>query len=170
MRLKRLEAIREAAQKLFERPQLDRDVFARGEPEPIAHIKHPQWTATLYDLLTAYASQRQKLALAHVRMAKRAVWSLAEAREALERLVGNASDWTRIDEYLIAYVVEPVAARHRAGVELCVRARNGARGRRRNPSAGGVRAALHAQARDAANGNGVPDEAGGAARERELKG
>jgi segregation and condensation protein A len=35
------------------------------------------------------------------------VWSLAEAREALERLVGAASDWTRIDEYLIAYIVEP---------------------------------------------------------------
>jgi segregation and condensation protein A len=107
MRLKRLEAIRDAAQKLFERPQLDRDVFARGQPEPIAHIKHPQYTATLYDLLTAYATQRQKTALSHVRMQKRAVWSLAEAREALERLVGAASDWTRIDEYLIAYIVEP---------------------------------------------------------------
>jgi segregation and condensation protein A len=107
MRLKRLEAIRDAAQKLFERPQLDRDVFARGQPEPIAHIKHPQYTATLYDLLTAYASQRQKTALSHVRMAKRAVWSLAEAREALERLIGMANDWTRIDEYLIAYIVEP---------------------------------------------------------------
>jgi segregation and condensation protein A len=107
LRLKRLEAIRDAAQRLFERPQLDRDVFARGQPEPIAHIKHPQWTATLYDLLTAYARQRQKSALSHVRMAKRAVWSLAEAREALERLIGVASDWTRIDEYLIAYIVEP---------------------------------------------------------------
>jgi segregation and condensation protein A len=107
LRLKRLEAIRDAAQKLFDRPQLDRDVFARGQPEPIAHIKHPQWTATLYDLLTAYASQRQKSALSHVRLAKRAVWSLAEARSALERLIGAATDWTRIDEYLIAYIVEP---------------------------------------------------------------
>jgi segregation and condensation protein A len=42
-----------------------------------------------------------------VRMQKRAVWSLAEAREALERLVGVATDWTRIDEYLLAYIVEP---------------------------------------------------------------
>jgi segregation and condensation protein A len=107
MRLKRLEAIRDAAQKLFDRPQLERDVFVRGQPEPIAHIKHPQWTATLYDLLSAYASQRQKNALSHVRMQKRAVWSLAEAREALERLVGSSTDWTRIDEYLIAYIVEP---------------------------------------------------------------
>ena len=107
LRLKRLEAIRAVAKQLFERAQLDRDVFRRGQPEPIAHIKHPQYTATLYDLLTAYASQRQKLALSHVRMAKRTVWSLAEARQALERLVGTASDWTRIDEYLIAYIVEP---------------------------------------------------------------
>lgn len=107
LRLKRLELIRDAAQKLFERPQLGRDVFARGEPEPIAHIRHPQWTATLYDLLTAYANQRQRSALSRVRFAKRAVWSLAEARTALERLVGVASDWTRIDEYLIAYIVEP---------------------------------------------------------------
>jgi segregation and condensation protein A len=107
LRLKRLEAIRDAAQKLLDRPQLDRDVFARGQPEPIAHIKHPQWTATLYDLLTAYANQRQKSALSHVRMAKRAVWSLAEARQALEHLIGVATDWTRIDDYLIAYMVEP---------------------------------------------------------------
>ena len=107
LRLKRLEAIRDAAEKLFARPQLDRDIFARGQPEPIAHIKHPQWTATLYDLLSAYASQRQRNALAHVRFAKRSVWSLAEAREALERLVGKATDWMCLDEYLLAYVVEP---------------------------------------------------------------
>ena len=68
LRLKRLEAIREVAQKLFERAQLDRDVFRRGQPEPIAHIKHPQWSATLYDLLSAYARQRQQNALARVRL------------------------------------------------------------------------------------------------------
>jgi len=110
LRLKRLEAIREVAQRLLERPQLDRDVFRRGQPEQIAHIKHPQWTATLYDLLSAYAQQRQRSALSHVRLAKRTVWSLAEAREALERLIGQAPDWTRLDEYLISFVVEPSLA------------------------------------------------------------
>jgi segregation and condensation protein A len=110
LRLKRLEAIRDVAEKLFGRPQLDRDVFARGQPEPIAHIKRPQWTATLYDLLSAYAQQRQRSALSHVRLAKRTVWSLAEARETLERLIGQAPDWTRLDEYLISFVVEPSLA------------------------------------------------------------
>ena len=110
LRLKRLEAIRDVAERLFGRAQLDRDVFRRGQLEPIAHIKHPQYTATLYDLLSAYAQQRQKTALAHVRLVKRTVWSLAEAREALERLIGQSSDWARLDEFLIAYVVEPSLA------------------------------------------------------------
>jgi len=110
LRLKRLEAIRVAAEQMFARAQLGRDVFARGQPEPIAHIKRPEWTATLYDLLSAYAHQRQKNALSRVKLAKRAVWSLAEAREALERLIGQASDWTCVDQYLIKYVVEPSLA------------------------------------------------------------
>jgi segregation and condensation protein A len=110
LRLKRLEAIRDVAERLFARPQLDRDVFNRGQPEPIAHIKHPEWSATLYDLLSAYAQQRQRHALARVRFAKRTVWSLAEAREAIERLIGQSSDWARLDEFLIAYVVEPSLA------------------------------------------------------------
>src|SRR5690242_3368447 len=86
-RLRRLEAIGEAAGKLMDRPQLGRDVFARGAPEPIAEIKKPEWTATLYDLLTAYARQRQRTALSRVRFKKRTVWSLAEARATLERLI-----------------------------------------------------------------------------------
>ena len=110
LRLRRLEAIREAAERLFGRAQLDRDVFARGDPEPIAHIKRPEWSATLYDLLSAYATQRQRHALARLRYAQRTVWSLAEAREALERLVGASEDWSRLDQFLLAYVVEPSMA------------------------------------------------------------
>ncbi len=109
-RLRRMEAIREAASKLMDRPQLGRDVFARGAPEEIAEIKKPEWTATLYDLLTAYAQQRQKSALSRVRFKQREVWSLAEARATLERLIGQSNDWSRIDQFLISYVVEPSQA------------------------------------------------------------
>src|SRR6187401_2019495 len=54
-RLRRLEAIREAANRLMNRPQLQRDIFPRGNPESIAEIRHPKFTATLFDLLTAYS-------------------------------------------------------------------------------------------------------------------
>lgn len=109
-RLRRLEAIREAANKLMERPQLGRDVYPRGAPEPIAEVKQPEWTATLYDLLSAYAVQRQRTALSRVRFKKRNVWSLAEARATLERMIGASTDWSRIDQFLISYVVEPTQA------------------------------------------------------------
>jgi segregation and condensation protein A len=110
LRLRRLEAFRGLAEQLFERPQLDRDVFGRGSPEPIAHVKRQEWSATLYDLISVYAQQRQRSALARVRLAKRTVWSLAEAREALERLIGQSPDWTRLDQYLMSFVVEPSLA------------------------------------------------------------
>jgi segregation and condensation protein A len=109
-RLRRLEAFREVATRLMGRPQLNRDIFARGQPEPIAEIKQPEYSATLYDLLSAYAQQRSHSALSRMRFKKRTVWSLAEARDALERLIGQSSDWARIDEFLIAYVVEPALA------------------------------------------------------------
>jgi segregation and condensation protein A len=108
LRLQRLDAIREAGVRLFERPLLGRDVFLRGDPQPIAEIKRPEWSATLYDLLSAYAAERQRRALAHVRLAKRTVWSLADARVILERMMGaSGSDWSCLDEYLLAYAVEP---------------------------------------------------------------
>src|SRR6059036_1130119 len=99
-RLRRLEAIREAANRLMNRPQLQRDIFPRGQPEQIAELRHPKFTATLFDLLTAYAAQRQQRVLASVHLAKRTVWSLTEARASLERLVGMAQDWSRLDDYL----------------------------------------------------------------------
>jgi segregation and condensation protein A len=106
-RLRRLEAFRAAANALTGRPQLGRDVFGRGLPEPLTEMERPQWSATLYDLLSAYAVQRRTRALAQVRFPPRAVWSLAEARQALERLIGTSTDWNRLDAFLIAYLVEP---------------------------------------------------------------
>jgi segregation and condensation protein A len=106
-RLRRLEAIREAANRLMNRPQLQRDVFARGDPESIAEVRHQKYTSTLFDLLTAYAVQRQQRVLTSVHLAKRTVWSLAEARASLERLVGIAEDWSCLDEYLMRYVADP---------------------------------------------------------------
>jgi segregation and condensation protein A len=111
LRLRRLEAIRAAAGKLVNRPRLGRDMFTRGQPEGIETIASTQWQASLYDLLSAYASQRQKRVLAHVTVRQRVVWSLADARQALERIVGRALDWTVLDDFLFEYCVSPEMAR-----------------------------------------------------------
>src|SRR6476661_5324841 len=97
-RLRRLEAIREAANRLMNRPQFHRDIFPRGNFVFSSRRRHTRFTATLFDLLTAYAAQRQQRVLANVHLAKRTVWSLSEARASLERLIGMADDWSRLDE------------------------------------------------------------------------
>lgn len=103
-RLKRLEAIRDAAARLVNRNRLGRDVFLRGMPEMVIVERKNEYSATLYDLLTAYAAQRQRQAITNVRIAKRGVWSLREARDILTRLVGSFSDWTALDRFLIDYL------------------------------------------------------------------
>ena len=107
-RLRRLEVIRHAADLLMKRPQLGRDVFGRGNPESIELPASAAYTATLYDLISAYARQSQKRARTQVQMKPRQVWSLADAREALGRMIGRVSaDWVSLDHWLIAFCVEP---------------------------------------------------------------
>ena len=110
-RLQRLQAIRAAATRLFERPQLGSDHFLRGGPEGLELVNGTRFQASIYDLLAAYALQRQKQALSLVSVKHRLVWSLAEAREVLERLLGIAMEWTALDDYLIAWAAKPDQAR-----------------------------------------------------------
>jgi segregation and condensation protein A len=123
-RLKRLEAMRDAAARLVNRNRLGRDVFQRGMPELVIIEKRNEWSATLYDLLNAYATQRQRQAVNHVQIAKRGVWSLKDARAALTRLIGEFRDWTALDQYLIEYLTTPedrataIASSFAASLEL----------------------------------------------------
>ena len=104
-RLKRLEAMRDAAARLVNRNRLGRDIFVRGMPETVVVETTSQYSASLYDLLTAYATQRQRQAITNVRIARRAVWSLKDARDLLVRIVGRMQDWTALDRYLIEWAV-----------------------------------------------------------------
>ncbi|MGO7580641.1 hypothetical protein ACC699_38960, partial [Rhizobium ruizarguesonis] len=58
LRLKRLEAMRQAADGLVNRNRLGRDIFVRGAPENIPDRQQSAYAASLYDLLTAYAALR----------------------------------------------------------------------------------------------------------------
>ena len=107
LRLRRLESMREAAKRLLEGSLLGRDVFERGDPEPLAPSGERPYVDNLYDLLRIYASRRERQSLARVTIAKRFVWTLAEAREALVSMLGETDDWAVLDEFLERYVAEP---------------------------------------------------------------
>nr|WP_284727916.1 ScpA family protein [Sphingomonas psychrolutea] len=107
-RLKRLEAMREAATRLINRNRLGRDVYPRGAPEHVPTRVDNAYEASLYDLLTAYASLRQRQATTQVTIARRRVWSLADARAILTRMIGDIGDWTALDQFLLRYLTTPV--------------------------------------------------------------
>jgi segregation and condensation protein A len=122
-RLKRLEAMRDAATRLVNRNRIGRDVFVRGAPEHIPHRFEAGYDATLYDLLSAYANLRQRNAVTHVTIERRKVWSLVDARELLTRMLGEIADWTALQSYLLPYLppedrVTATASAFAASLEL----------------------------------------------------
>jgi segregation and condensation protein A len=97
-RLQRLDAMRAAATRLMGRERLDRDVFGRGDPEPVNVVRLRSYKDSLYDLLTAYAAERvRKLGGAVYRPAQPPVLQIEEARERLERMLGRIPDWSGLD-------------------------------------------------------------------------
>lgn len=106
-RLKRLHAMREVSAQLMTRKRLGRDVFARGVPEPTRITRKSVYDANVYDLLKAYSQQRQRTATRTWHIRQRTVWSLKEAREELERLLGITCDWAPLDQLLAEFLVEP---------------------------------------------------------------
>ena len=105
LRLRRLEAIREAAKRMEERAQLGRDVFARGAPEPIAD---PQGGRLGGDALRPAlglcppASEADDEPRRHAEAA--CLVARRGARGAASGLLGQAQDWTVLDSYLVRYI------------------------------------------------------------------
>jgi segregation and condensation protein A len=106
-RLKRLEAMRRAATQLMNRPRLGLQVYARGMPEPVTVQRHNFFEASLFDLLKAYATQRERGIPTDYQLQERTVWSLQEARDILQRLIGDSAEWLPLDQYLAQYLDEP---------------------------------------------------------------
>jgi len=107
-RLQRLQAMRTASENLMKRSVLGRDVFARGAPEPLIFDTKREYGDNLIDLLKAYAERRQKKMRRQTYTVKKVhAWSIKDARNALERLVGVMNDWGTFDTWLADYMMEP---------------------------------------------------------------
>jgi segregation and condensation protein A len=112
-RLMRLEAMRNAAAQLMTRKRLGRDVFGRGMPEGTKTIRDREYSAEIFDLLRAYAEQRKRTTVRRSLMVRqRVVWSIKDARQRLETLVGHSTgDWVQLDLFLEQYLIGPELGR-----------------------------------------------------------
>ena len=57
-RLRRLEAMRDAAAKMIRRPRLGIDIFTAGVPEGISIVRTSKYESSFYELLKAYADHK----------------------------------------------------------------------------------------------------------------
>lgn len=104
--LRRLEAMRAAAEKLFARPQLGRDIFARGMPEGLKVITDTVWDITLYDLLRAYGDINRRKEGGHYELPVFHLMPLEAALERMSRMLGALprkgphSVWTTLQSFM----------------------------------------------------------------------
>jgi segregation and condensation protein A len=98
--LERLAAMRDVAAKLMARDQLGRDMFARGLTEDVTRVRRVQWTASLLDLMQAYARIRTRDDFRPFVLDREAVMTMEQALERMRHLIGFAGDWTDIASYL----------------------------------------------------------------------
>jgi segregation and condensation protein A len=98
--LERLQAMRDAAARLMGRDQLGRDFFARGIPEDLTHQKKVRWTATLLDLMRAYAQIRTKDEFRPFVLDREHVFTMEQALDRLRGLIGYVGDWATLVSFL----------------------------------------------------------------------
>jgi len=98
--LQRLEAMKEAGARLFERPLLGQAFFRRGETEPLKIENRASFEVTLYDILRAYARQQARQEGSTLHIAPTELYSIEDAMQRLRLLVGDVPDWTLLAGFL----------------------------------------------------------------------
>ncbi|MFC3180390.1 segregation and condensation protein A [Cypionkella sinensis] len=98
--LERLSAMREAAARLMGRDQLGRDFFARGVPEDVARKVTVSYTATLLDLMRAYARIRTRDEFRPYAFDRKDVYTMEDALERMRGLLGYAGEWSDLTSFM----------------------------------------------------------------------
>jgi segregation and condensation protein A len=98
--LERLQAMRESAARLMARDQLGRDFFARGLPEDVTRHRQITYSATLIDLMRAYARIRTKDEFRPYVMDRDHVFTMEQALDRLRGMIGFAGAWADLTSFL----------------------------------------------------------------------
>lgn len=104
--LRRLEAMRNAAEKLMEQPRLGHDVHGRATPEGLSVQTKVKWDVKLYDLLHAYGAIQKRQEDTHYDLPSFQLMSMDDALSRLTRMLGQLpkkgmhSVWTTLDSFV----------------------------------------------------------------------
>ena len=98
--LQRLEAMRTAGAQLMDRDRLGRDVFARGAPQETESAVRVIHSASLVDLMRAYARIKTRAEFQPLHLARDTVYSMEAALERMRGLLGTALDWVTLAAWL----------------------------------------------------------------------
>jgi segregation and condensation protein A len=98
--LERLSAMRDVAARLMARDQLGRDFFARGLPEDVTRRHKITYSATLLDLMRAYARTRTKDEFRPYAFDRKNVYTMEDALERMRGLLGYAGDWSDLSSFM----------------------------------------------------------------------
>jgi segregation and condensation protein A len=109
--LRRLEAMREAAETLMDRKRLGLDTFPRGMPEGVRVVRDSTYECELYELLNAYSAQVGKNNVTTFKLRPVTIHSVEEAIKRLRNLLGHVPDWSSLETFL------PPEFDQRTGVE-----------------------------------------------------
>ncbi len=110
LQLRKLEAMRKVAEMLMNRDQVGEAMFLRGRPEGVRVIRKSIFTATLYEMLKAYAefrSSRGNTEALTMRMARRQIVSVEEALARLRNMIGAIPDWATLQAFLPPDLTDP---------------------------------------------------------------
>ncbi|NIZ08797.1 ScpA family protein [Pseudooceanicola sp. HF7] len=98
--LERLQAMRDAAARLMARDQKGRDFFSRGVPEQVERVRKVTYSATLLDLMQAYARIRTKDEFRPFVLDRDNVFTMEQALDHMRGMIGFAGSWMELSSYM----------------------------------------------------------------------
>lgn len=110
-RLQRLNAMREAARRLMQRPRLGHELFGRGAPEGINIVRVPVFESSLFDLLKAYAAQDARATVENLVIEAPEIYSMEDAYQRLSGMLGAMPEWESLARFLPTGGEDPLLVR-----------------------------------------------------------
>ncbi|MBP7252984.1 MAG: segregation/condensation protein A [Alphaproteobacteria bacterium] len=112
--LQRLEAMRQASEKLQALPQLGSEIFLQGRPEKIRRIEVPVYHLSIYDLLQSLAAPQRRVKAPRYSLAAQKLFALEEAVSRVRNMVGFMPDWSELSSFVPELLLETPIERRSA--------------------------------------------------------